>query len=273
MAHIKKPVSKLIFTREHILVSKGGPVRLPAADGPVPKTLLPADAPADSTIELLNTDGTACRAELYLTEVPPPEGFEFTHLRAYAHAAGTGEFFLASKAYQLLYWDATHRYCGQCGEALQAMLPEHSKICPSCGLQIFPQIAPAIIIAVLRDGKLLLGHNARFPEGLYSLIAGFVEPGETIEECARREVYEETGVQVGKISYFGSQPWPFPHSLMIGLTGAFEAGTITPDGEEITDARWFTPDTLPNLPGPGSISRKIIDWYIEHYGRRRDGET
>jgi NAD+ diphosphatase len=270
---VQRHVSRLVFTREHILVSKGGPARLPAADAPVPMTLLPDNTPADSTIELRNFDGRACRAELYLTEAPAPEGFEFTHLRAYARAAETGDFFLASKAYQLLYWDATHRYCGQCGGPLQGIRPEHSKICPACGLQIFPQIAPAIIIAVLREGKLLLGHNARFPEGLYSLIAGFMEPGETIEECARREVYEETGIHVGKISYFGSQPWPFPHSLMIGLIGDFKAGTISPDGEEITDARWFSPDALPNLPGPGSISRKIIDWYIEHHGRQQDGGT
>ena len=265
MEQFTKPAYQLIFTREKLLVRLGDAAGLPAGDFSLSNWHVEDNPAPDSALELKTPSGSMSRAELYLEAPRPPEGFEFIHLRTYAHSASAEAFSLAGRAYQLLYWDATHRYCGRCGAKLPGVNPEHSKTCTVCGLQVFPQIAPAIIIAVIRDGKLLLGHNARFPEGLYSLIAGFMEPGETIEQCARREVFEETGIQVGRIGYYGSQPWPFPHSLMIGLTGDYEKGEIRPDGEEITDARWFSPDTLPNLPGPGSISRKIIDWYIEEY--------
>lgn len=261
MAGVRKNVRKLIFTKEHILVSDKDTPDLPKGDIKAPEE---PDGP-DSRITLKNVDGISYQGHLYLRDLSPPSGYRFIHLRVYAHTAGGGPFSIAGKMYQLLYWDATHRFCGQCGAPLNGIGEEYSKICSSCGLQIFPQIAPAVIIAVLKNKKILLGHNVRFPEGLYSLIAGFMEPGETIEACAKREVYEETGIAVKNIRYFGSQPWPFPHSLMIGLIGEYEGGTITPDGEEILQAEWFTPESFPNLPGAGSISRAIIDWYMKWY--------
>jgi NAD+ diphosphatase len=126
-----------------------------------------------------------------------------------------------------------------------------------------------VIVLVHRDGKALLAHNVNFAAGTYSTIAGFVEPGETLEECVAREVREETGIEVTRISYFGSQPWPFPHSLMVGFTAEYAAGQITPDGTEIVEAGWFPADALPTIPPPGSLSRRLIDWFRETHGRHK----
>ncbi len=257
--------TKLIFIKEHILLP-----RTDSSDVSLNDIFAAAEGAYDSKLSIPGINA-AYEGTFYFDAFAPPEGFQFMHLRNFALSTSADNFTIVCKAYQLLYWDATHRYCGRCGKLLPSLhtetasSQEYSKICSACGQQIFPQIAPAIIIAVLNKGRLLLGHNVRFPEGLYSLIAGFMEPGETIEQCAQREVYEETGLSIRNIRYFGSQPWPFPHSLMIGLTGEYDYGEISPDGEEISDARWFTPDDLPKLPGKGSISRRIIDWYIEWY--------
>lgn len=218
----------------------------------------------ESVLVIEDPEGIEYRGSFFSRPIDPPEGHTFIHFRELARTIGTDRFTAAGRLYQLLYWDASHRFCGRCGAEMGPPKQEYSKTCEACELQIFPQIAPAIIIAVLKEKKLLLARNSRFPEGLYSLVAGFMEPGETIEECAVREVKEETGIEIGNIRYFGSQPWPFPHSLMIGLIGDYAGGDLLPDGVEITDARWFTPDDLPKLPGPGSISRKLIDWYVEH---------
>jgi NAD+ diphosphatase len=126
-------------------------------------------------------------------------------------------------------------------------------------------MSPAIIVAVVRGRTILLGHAARFPGAMYSVLAGFVEPGESLEDCVRREVKEETGVKVKDIRYFGSQPWPFPNSLMVGFTAEYAGGEITMDEKEIVDARWFTADSLPTIPDKISIARKLIDWFVETY--------
>jgi NAD+ diphosphatase len=137
------------------------------------------------------------------------------------------------------------------------------KLCPKCGLLSFPRLSPAIIVAVVHGSKILLARANHFADGFYSVLAGFVEPGETLEECVRREVQEEVGLQVKNIRYFGSQPWPFPHSLMIGFTAEFAGGHITIDGAEIADAAWFSPADLPRIPGEISIARRLIDWFLE----------
>jgi NAD+ diphosphatase len=126
-------------------------------------------------------------------------------------------------------------------------------------------MSPAIIVAVVRDKTILLAHAARFPGAMYSVLAGFVEPGESLEECVRREVKEEAGVDLKHIRYFGSQPWPFPNSLMIGFTAAYAGGEITADQKEIVDARWFQAKDLPLIPEKVSIARKLIDWFVEKY--------
>jgi len=174
-------------------------------------------------------------------------------------------FGLASRASQLITWERTHQFCGRCGAPTVPSTTERARHCPRCGLTHFPRLSPAIIIAVVRreaaGARLLLAHNRRFPPGRYSVIAGFVEAGETLEECARREVREEVGVEIKNLRYFGSQSWPFPHSLMIGFTAEYAGGELVYESEEIAHADWFTADALPGLPPKMSIARRLIDWF------------
>jgi NAD+ diphosphatase len=169
----------------------------------------------------------------------------------------------ASRAVQLLDWDRSHRFCGRCGTPTEPAARERSRRCPACGLAAFPRLAPAIITLIHRDdGKVLLARNAAWPTAMYSCLAGFVEPGESVEATVRREVKEEVGLDVGALRYFGSQPWPFPHSLMLGFHADYAGGDLELDGDEITDARWFGPDDLPQIPGRISIARKLIDDWL-----------
>jgi NAD+ diphosphatase len=174
----------------------------------------------------------------------------------------------AGRAVQIATFSATHRYCGRCGSPMTRHADERCMVCPNCGLSNYPRIAPAIIVLVRRERQALLAHSARFSSTFYSTLAGFVEPGETLEETLEREVREESGISVTNIRYFGSQPWPFPHSLMIGFTADFAGGEIVVDGKEIVDARWFSADRLPDIPPKSSIARKLIDaWLADVNGR------
>ena len=167
---------------------------------------------------------------------------------------------LSGRAYQILDWDRNHQYCGRCGTATVRRDDERARSCPSCRRRAYPPISPAIMVLVT-DGarRVLLARKSSWPAGRYSALAGFVEPGEMLEETVARETREEVGVEVTNIRYFGSQPWPFPHSLMIAFTAEYAGGEITPDGVEIEEARWFDAAELPTLPPSISISRRLID--------------
>lgn len=166
----------------------------------------------------------------------------------------------AGRAVQLVDWNRNHRFCGRCATPTEMAPGERARRCPQCGLHAFPRLAPAIITLVQDgDGRALLARNARWPTAMYSCLAGFVEPGESVEDAVRREVHEEVGIEVSDLRYFGSQPWPFPHSLMIGFHARYRGGDIRVDGEEIADARWFAPEELPEIPGRISIARRLID--------------
>lgn len=169
-----------------------------------------------------------------------------------------------SLAKQILTWDRNFRFCGHCGQPTIELSGERAKVCTRCGLTNYPRLSPSIIVSVVKDGHILLARSDRFPEGMYSVLAGFVEPGETLEECILREVEEEVGVEVENIQYFGSQNWPFPHSLMIGFTADYLSGEIRIDNDEIVDAKWFTALDLPMLPGHYSIARKMIDHFCNN---------
>jgi NAD+ diphosphatase len=172
-----------------------------------------------------------------------------------------GTWLAAGRAVQLVEWDRNHRFCGRCATPTEASPKERARRCPACGLAAFPRLAPAIITLVQRDdGRALLA--AGWPVEMFSCLAGFVEPGESVEAAVRREVKEEVGLEVGELRYFGSQPWPFPHSLMLGFHARYAAGEIEVDGEEISDARWFGPDDLPQIPGRISIARRLIDDWL-----------
>ena len=170
---------------------------------------------------------------------------------------------VAGCAVQLVQWEKNHGYCGRCGERMTDKEDERAKICRRCDLTYYPRLSPAIIVAVTRENQILLARSARFPAGFYRVLAGFVEPGETLEACVAREVFEEVGIVVKNIQYFGSQPWPFPDSLMLGFTAEYADGEIRTDNSEIIDAQWYTRDNLPDIPPKISIARLLIDWFVQ----------
>ncbi len=202
--------------------------------------------------------GQPCHAA-DVAEFPEVVGAEPTPLRAVFALAGAEAFALAGRAVQLLDWQAQHRFCGQCGTPTERKAGEHAMQCPACGLPVYPRISPAIMVLVRDGDKLLLARSPRFKPGVFSALAGFVEPGETLEQCAVREVREEVGIEIANLRYFASQPWPFPNSLMVAFFADYVGGTITPDPAEIEAADWFSLDALPLLPEPISISRQLID--------------
>jgi NAD+ diphosphatase len=208
-------------------------------------------------------DNYHCFAAEVTERTIPPAGMAFEGLRQVYGILNEDLFWIAARAVQIVDWDRTHQFCGRCGAPLRAKAAERAKECPKCGLLHFPRLAPAIIVLVERGNELLLARSRHFMPGMYSVLAGFVEPGESLEEAVLREVTEEVGISIKDIKYFGSQPWPFPHSLMIGFTAAYAGGKISLDESEIEDAGWFTADNLPRIPGKISIARKLIDWFVD----------
>jgi NAD+ diphosphatase len=211
-------------------------------------------------------DGSGCYAVEASSELALPDGWSLCGLRSLYGMVDDTLFALAGRALQIVDWDRNHRYCGRCGEPTVAQPNERARKCPACGLQSFPRLSPAVIVVVERDGRALLARGHGFQPGVYSCIAGFVEPGETLEQAVAREIEEETGITVREITYFGSQPWPFPNSLMIGFTARYRSGEIVIDETEIADAGWFAPDEFPNLPGKISIARRLIDDFLRRQG-------
>jgi NAD+ diphosphatase len=184
-------------------------------------------------------------------------------LRALFSVLDDAHFALAGRAIQLLDWDRSHRYCGRCATPTEAKSGERARACPACGYAAYPRIAPAVMALVRREGEILLARGPHFPPGMYSALAGFVEAGETLEQCVAREVEEEVGVRVSRVRYFSSQPWPFPNSLMIAFVCDWEAGEIRPQAGEIEAANWFKVLHLPKLPSRISIARRLIDAVVE----------
>jgi NAD+ diphosphatase len=208
-------------------------------------------------------DGRPCFAAGTPANFQPDDGMEFRGLKAMFGQIDENHLWVAGRANQLVRWSRHHLYCGRCGQPTEDKKDERAKICPACGLVNYPRVSPAIIVAVTREDRLLLARSGRFPRGFFSVLAGFAEPGESLEDCVRREVYEETGIRVKKIRYFGSQPWPFPDSLMVGFTAEYAGGEIQTDGREIVTADWYTRDNLPAIPPRISIARQLIDWFSE----------
>jgi NAD+ diphosphatase len=217
---------------------------------------------AGETHEIGSLEGVSFFAAALTSEVEPPPGMAFHGLRRLWAQLPEPVWSLAGRAVQIVEWDRNHRFCGRCGAETVRQRTELSRTCPVCGLQHFPRISPAVIVRVERGDEILLARSPHFAPGVYSTLAGFVEPGESLEDTILREIQEEVGVRVTNLRYFGSQPWPFPHSLMIGFVADYESGEITPQEGEIEDARWFTVDDLPGLPSQFSIARSLIDEWI-----------
>lgn len=173
-------------------------------------------------------------------------------------------FHLAGRALQILQWDKNHQFCGHCGTPLSYSLVDRAKICERCNLSHYPRICPCMIVLIKRGKEILLARSPHFLPNVYSALAGFMEPGESVEEAVHREVNEEVGIKIKNLQYRFSQPWPFSDSLMLGFTAEHLAGEIEIDGVEIEDAGWFTLENLPALPSSISIAKKLIELFIQN---------
>jgi NAD+ diphosphatase len=189
-------------------------------------------------------------------------GAHWQGLRQFMMQSDAEQFRMLAYASQIGTWASQHRFCGRCGGRMQRHLGERAMHCVDCGLHQYPRISPSMIVLVSRGDEILLARSPRFVSGMYSALAGFVEPGETVEQCVAREVREEVALEVDNLRYLGSQSWPFPHSLMLGFHAEYAGGSIVPQPGEIEDARWFRIDDLPPLPGTRSIARYLIDLYV-----------
>jgi len=198
------------------------------------------------------------------------EGLEMMNLRASFDVLDDESYALAGKAAELIYWDLNTKFCGCCGAPMK-LNSEISKKCINCGKEVWPQLATAVIVRITRhvnnqegsaDDEILLVHANNFRRPYYGLVAGFVETGETLEDAVRREVHEETGIEITNIRYFGSQPWPYPCGLMVGFTADFVAGNVHLQRSELSSGGWFSRNNMPPIPGKSSIARRLIDDWL-----------
>jgi len=254
-ASLDEPAYWFIFQGNQLLV------RREAGHASVPALLHPNELDLEPlrTLYLGKLDGRHVFCAECTADISAPEGVTWSGLRALFGLVDDANFALAGRAIQIIDWDRTHQFCGACGTPTVAKSNERARQCPSCGLTQYPRIAPAVMALVRRDDKLLLARSPHFPPGMHSALAGFVEPGESLEQCLHREVLEEVGIRVTNLTYFSSQPWPFPHSLMIAFNCDYAEGEIRPDPGEIEAAAWFDLDHLPVLPNKISIARRLID--------------
>lgn len=227
----------------------------------------------DLGVELHNIQhmGAYCKCNCFCGEITDEihrKDIDFVDLRTFSTLVDNNIYTLASKASLLLNWMKLNQHCGICGSKMyqKDSYTERALICSNCGNPTWPRTSPAIIVAVTKGDKLLLAHNKQFANGMYSVIAGFVEYGETFEDCVKREVYEEVGIKIKNIKYFGSQPWPYPNSMMIGFTAEYLDGDIRVDGEEIVHAGWFSKEEIPGMYRKSiSIGSQLIEWFLKRH--------
>lgn len=214
-------------------------------------------------LHLGRIDGQVCwTCAVGGAETAPPPGFEWHDSRSLLGVFTPEQAQALSCARQLLWWDRRHRFCGVCGTPMADLAEERARRCPKCQALYYPTASPAVIVAVTRGDQLLLAHNRNFRAGMFSVLAGFVDPGETLEQTIVREVREEVGIEVGDIRYVASQPWPFPNSLMLGFRARHVSGEIAVDGKEIEQAGWYRREALPEIPRPGTVARDLIERWL-----------
>jgi len=228
---------------------------------------------ASRTLYLGRLGGIDCWVAELPAHAEPPAGMSWQGLRTLFSVLEDAHFALAGRALQLVDWDRNHQYCGRCGTSTEARREERVRVCPACKLSAYPRVAPAVMALVRRQRQILLARSPHFPPGMWSALAGFVEPGESLEQCLAREVAEEVGVQISNIRYFASQPWPFPHSLMIAFVCDWKSGELRPQAGEIEAANWFEVLQLPKLPSKISIARRLIDAVVAQIVDELKGTT
>ncbi len=254
-AHLDEPVLWFAFRKTEMLVVSGA--EAPAMPCCVDLTEHGVTVERSQYLGLYN--GKHCYAVTVNEAQALPEGWAALGLRDLFGLVESTLAALSGRAYQILEWDRNHQFCSRCGARTELRGDERSRTCPACKYTTYPPVTPAIMILITHGRKLLLARKAAFPQGRFSALAGFVEPGEMLEDTVIRETREEVGVEIRNIRYFGSQPWPFPHSLMVAFTAEYAGGELRPDGVEIEEARWFELEELPKLPPSISISRRMID--------------
>jgi NAD+ diphosphatase len=247
----------------HWLILRDGDLLMPADGPPVlleGSSAAPAGVAVEEMFQLGALGDRPVLVGVLADDAPLPDGFQATGLRSVLAQADAEVANVAGYAAQIFRWTRTSRFCGACATALKA-LDGWGKVCPNCGNTLYPPVSPATI-TLIHDGadRVILGSKPGWGKR-YSLLAGFVEPGETLEESVAREVREESGVEVSDLRYIGSQSWPFPHQLMVGFMARYAGGEIVVDTHELADVAWFARDTLPELPPPFSIARQIIEMW------------
>lgn len=254
MSNVNNVYWFIFFNDQLLLQKKGETYTIPYSINP--------PVPVKNVLEVsLLEDMPACTASV---DTPLEETAEYLPmgLRASYDYLDPILHKIAGKAYELIYWDQHSRFCPSCGTKT-VMQTTISKQCPNCKYEIYPVVSPAILVLIRKGDAILLVHARNFRGSFYGLVAGFLETGETLEECVRREVMEETGLEINNITYFGNQPWPYPSNLMVGFIADYVSGTIRLQDEELSEGAFFTKDNLPELPRKLSLARKMIDWWLE----------
>lgn len=207
-------------------------------------------------------------------DIPFNDDFHTVSLRQALSMLYPEQYAMGVKAYSVMHWDRNHQFCGRCATPTVHRVPHFERFCPACSLSFFPRISPSIIVLIHRGDELIMARSAHFSPGIYGLIAGFVEIGESLEEAIHREIKEEVGLQVKNITYFGSQPWPFPDSLMVAFTAEYHSGELIIDNAEIEDAGWYRYDNLPGRPSMSfSIASELLDNFVHLCIERYDKKT
>ena len=210
--------------------------------------------------------GEPCWSAEVAPEAIVPQTARLEGLRALYDALPESHYGIAGRAAQIVVWDRDHQHCGRCGGPTERVAGERGRRCARCDLTAYPRVSPAVIVLIERDDRILLARGRAFAPRRFGIIAGFVEPGESLEDALRREVREEVGIELDRIEYFGSQPWPFPHGIMIGFRASHLRGEIALGDGELAEAGWYGEDDLPEIPAKLSIARRLIDDWANRRG-------
>ncbi len=259
------PALWFLFSGDRLLIrSNGSGAEIPCAGTPDFPGILSAGKQFLGMMK-----GQPCYAAELSGEAELPDGTSWAGLRGLHGSLPEPLLNIAGLGLQLVRWDQTHRYCSRCGAKTRDHSEERAKLCPECGFVNYPRISPAVIVSVVREGRILLARSSHYPDPrMYSVIAGYVEPGETLEQTVLRELDEEVGICAKNLRYFRSQPWPYSGSLMVAFTAEYASGEIRVDGQEILEAGWFAPDRMPLLPGAGSVAGWLIRHFMKTYSTK-----